>query len=165
MRTGRCTFCEQVGYRRDECPALQKLEIEERYHRTPDNKIVPGPQGSGNRPIQFRDTEGSRLEQVERQTAAFRKESSIIRRVKSFRIEDDTNEEYTEEDNPAINGLPEYGVSAGRIDRGRGGRPSPTARVLKARVEKEKRLPATKGLRLSTYIADNEIISGAVDYS
>ena len=73
-------FCEQSGYRRDECPELARLEKEGRCHRN-GYRIIPRPIGFGNRPIFFRDSIGSKLQQVEQETKGYRTESSAAPKV------------------------------------------------------------------------------------
>jgi hypothetical protein len=96
---------------------------------------------------------GTRLSQIEQATSGYQKESNIqqstaVGSVKSFRLEMDTDEEDDEDiDEEAI-----YGVAAGRVDKARTSRPSRNQTVINARIEKEKRLPATKGLRLGAYV-------------
>jgi hypothetical protein len=148
MRTGKCVICEVNGHRQMECPELARLEQEGRCHRL-GNRIVPGLPGSNNQSLFFRDGMGSRLSQIEQATIGYQKESSMQRSaaagsVKSFRLEMDTDEEIDEE---AV-----YGVAAGRVDKARTSRPSRNQTVISSRIEKEKRLPVTKGLRLGAYV-------------
>jgi hypothetical protein len=152
VRNGQCVICEEFGHRQMECLELARLEQEGRCHRV-GNRIVPGPIGTNNRPLYFRDNMGTRLSQIEQATSGYQKESNIqqstaVGSVKSFRLEMDTDEEDDEDiDEEAI-----YGVAAGRVDKARTSRPGRNQTVINARIEKEKRLPATKGLRLGAYV-------------
>jgi hypothetical protein len=67
--------------------------------------------------------------------------------VKLFRLEIDTDKEDEKIDEETI-----YGVTAGRVDKARASRVSSNQTVINTRIEKEKRLLVTKGLRLGAYI-------------
>jgi hypothetical protein len=150
-----CFFCGEDDHAVMRCTIRNRLLQEGKVHLNEKGDLCLGPPGTSNQPIRFMGV-ADRVAHVRSLIAGMSKESEQHPQqvapstgVSSITISAGTepagDDLDTDEEEPEL-----YGIAAGRIDKEKISEKAQTA--INARVQKERRLPASKAVRKGTYV-------------